>query len=49
MTPLLLAQAAQPDFWSQIFGFEDYGALLVLTDGGVRRFHAGEITLREAA
>ena len=30
-------------------GVADDGALLLLTDGGVRRFHAGEITLREAA
>ena len=35
MTPLLLAQAAQPDFWSQIFGFEDYGALLVLVQNSI--------------
>jgi biotin-(acetyl-CoA carboxylase) ligase len=30
-------------------GVADDGALLVLTDGGLRRFHAGEISLREAA
>jgi zinc/manganese transport system permease protein len=35
MAPFLLAQAAQPDFWSQIFGFEDYGALLVLVQNSI--------------
>ncbi len=30
-------------------GVDDEGALLVLTEGGMRRFHAGEISLREAA
>ena len=30
-------------------GVADDGALLVLTEGGMRRFHTGEISLREAA
>ena len=32
---LVLAQAAQPDFWSQIFGFADYGELLALVKNSI--------------